>query len=60
MIGVPGVQAWGTTLAALHHAGVSSKRVLWAFDQDRPPNPTVTRAMRHGRGALAQAFSGVR
>jgi DNA primase len=59
VIGVPGVQAWVTALQALD--GVPPpRRVLWALDQDIPPNPAVASALRQGWEALAQAFPGVR
>lgn len=59
VIGVPGVQSWMTALYALHRVP-PPRRVLWALDQDTPPNPAVTAAFRQGRDALARAFPAIR
>lgn len=56
VIGVPGVQAWMTALHALHQLPTPPLRVLWAFDQDQPPNPAVHQAAQAGWEAFAQAF----
>jgi len=58
VIGVPGVQAWVTALEVLDTVA-PPKRVLWAFDQDSPPNPAVKKALEQGWAAMAQAFPDV-
>lgn len=60
VIGVPGVQAWMTALHGMHRLSTPPTRVLWAFDQDQPPNPAVQQAQKDGGDAFQHAFPALR